>query len=487
MPQIKFDPVIGPQLLETITSALYEDPIIIFREYVQNSMDAYNNAIIEDKAHEFEGFLVDIKIDRAKRRIVITDNGYGIPQNKFLDEMINIGASKKPGLKNQVGFRGIGRLSAMPLCERLTFTNKVEGLSEVQRFWWDGSKFTKLLNQTSQKDFANTMNTIGHHLPSEKYKGDKDKHFFKVEITGYKEEIADAISGGDFKDRLCMMLPLKYSPQFKYQGEIKAKYQEFMEESIDTFSIDVSLDGHLLYKPYEDKDVLESGIVFWELKSPSKKTAVAEKMGILWFSFNRKMTARKTNETHGILVRSSNMLMGNEYSLANAVHHSNDYVTTPREITQMLIGVTGEMLIHSGRLRDNARRDWFKTDEGSAPLIAIIVDFLKRLHEYRYAASRFFTGKVNKDRFINAFTDLTNYDSEKFVSDIEKMKEEIDGSKETLELANVDIPGFPVTIKRFYERLMKCLREYYVNHGELEEFAKVRAFIKKDLLGEQKD
>ena len=39
------DSLIDARLLGTLTSALYEDPIIIFREYVQNSLDAYNEVI----------------------------------------------------------------------------------------------------------------------------------------------------------------------------------------------------------------------------------------------------------------------------------------------------------------------------------------------------------------------------------------------------------------------------------------------------------
>ena len=33
------EPTVSLRLLETLTSALYEDPIILFREYVQNSLD----------------------------------------------------------------------------------------------------------------------------------------------------------------------------------------------------------------------------------------------------------------------------------------------------------------------------------------------------------------------------------------------------------------------------------------------------------------
>ena len=43
---------IGKNLLETITSALYERPIVLFREYVQNSLDALIEAKAEGKDTE---------------------------------------------------------------------------------------------------------------------------------------------------------------------------------------------------------------------------------------------------------------------------------------------------------------------------------------------------------------------------------------------------------------------------------------------------
>jgi len=36
------------RFLETITSALYDEPLILFREYIQNSIDAYNAEIMSD-------------------------------------------------------------------------------------------------------------------------------------------------------------------------------------------------------------------------------------------------------------------------------------------------------------------------------------------------------------------------------------------------------------------------------------------------------
>lgn len=484
MAKIKIEPVIGPRLLETLTTALYEDPIIIFREYVQNSVDAYNKEIEIDESNIFEDFAVDIEIDRRKRNIQIYDNGYGIVEEEFLEKMTTIGASEKSKFIDQIGFRGIGRLSAMPLCKRLVFTNKPKGLNRCLIFTWDGEKFSELLDQGEEPDFAGTVERITD-IYEEEYHGSHDDHFFNVDIQGYKEEISELLKGDDFEERLCRVLPLRYSTEFAKQEQIKDKYREYMGQSPDKFSFVVKLDNKVLYKAYTDKDILESEIVFWELKYASRKKDIpGEKIGILWFSFNRLITARKKGEPYGILVRSKNMLMGDQYSLATAISPSKGaYVTTPRELTQALDGVTGEMLINSPRLNDNARRDWFSINEAYIELRYIITDFMKRLHNYRYAASRFFSDREkDREKIIKAYDELTtSYKPERFIVDISKLKDEMMTSKEVFEFANEDIPSFPITIKRFYERLIRCVHEYFKRNKKLEEFIKIRTLIKKDL------
>jgi len=281
MAKIKIALVIGPRLLETLTTALYEDPIIIFREYVQNSVDAYNMAIDTDQSNEFEGFSVDIRIDRKRCNIQILDNGYGIPEKEFLDKMTTIGASVKNRFINQIGFRGIGRLSAMPLCKRLKFINKPKGLNKCLIFTWDGEKFKELLNKEEEPAFNAMVERITD-ISEEDYPGDINDHFFHVEIQGYKEEISELLDSDDFKDRLSILLPLRYSTEFTKQERIKDKYQEFMRQSLDKFSFIVKLDNQILYKPYTDQDILESDILFWELKYASRKKGVpGEKIGIL--------------------------------------------------------------------------------------------------------------------------------------------------------------------------------------------------------------
>ena len=62
----------GARLLETLTSALYADPIIVFREYVQNAVDSFR------RSTDSREYVVDITIDISKKIVMIADNVLGI-------------------------------------------------------------------------------------------------------------------------------------------------------------------------------------------------------------------------------------------------------------------------------------------------------------------------------------------------------------------------------------------------------------------------
>ncbi len=468
---------LGVRLLETITSALYEDPIILFREYVQNSVDAYT-AAMRNPANAFVGFHTDITVDTAKRWITILDNGYGIPEDEFIGKMTRIGSGKGPA-NDQIGFRGIGRLSGMPFCSKLVFIDKPKGLAKSLRFSWNGDRFGELLNKEKDIDLDEAVGQITSK--SEKaYKGSVDNHFFRVELQGYNDDIANLLADKAFKFKLRQMLPLRYSPDFSHQEEIKSKYEQVMGESLDKYSFAVTLDGAPLYKVYGDNHVLESGIQFWELNYPSEKKGVPGKnIGILWFTFNKVMKASQKDAPYGILVRSKNMLMGDNDALAVAVVRSKtEYVSTFRELAQTLRGVYGEMLINSPRLRDNARRDWFRLDSNSIALTRIIVDFMRRLWTYRYTASDFFGGKQeDKDKVIKAFTELTTQPPPQQFSFVHEVRK-----GEVFKFADVDIPHLPLVVRRFYERLAKCLRDdYFKPQNQMKMFYEIRSLVKRKL------
>ena len=409
--------IVGKELLETITSALYEDPIILFREYIQNSVDAYKKAIKNDNKTDISDFQVSIEIDEEARKIIILDNGYGIYTNReFYTKMTSFGNSDKTDRSQYIGFRGIGRLSAMPFCNTLQFINKAEGSNIINICKWEGSKYRDLLNSDVDniESFESMIKKIAN-IYDEETKESLNEHYFKVIIDGYTAEVDDAIKNVNFEQRLRKMLPLKYSEDFSSSAKIVKKYNQFMAEDLNEYMYSVILNGKELRKNYtEARHVLESDIVFWEIRGKlGPNNRPGEKIGVLWFTFNKKITSNVNDNDYGILVRSKNILMGDNDTFADLCVNSKQYVSTYRELTQTLRGIYGELLINSINLRDNARREWFKTDEYSYFLKNIIIDFMKRLKEYRYCASKYYSNKEdeNKQHLTKALMELIDIDA----------------------------------------------------------------------------
>lgn len=469
----------GLRLLETLTSALYEDPIVFFREYVQNSADAFIRKPIE------EAFEIKINVDSEKKIIEFLDNGHGIDNNEFFDKMTSIGKSDKGKAIDQIGFRGIGRLSAMPFCSKLVFVNKVKNSNDLQIFSWNGDKYNKLLAQSKEDDLAKAIDEITEYKTIQ-YEGNNNEHFFRVELINYSEEIAELITAADFKSKLCRLLPLRYSESFVGKDQIHNHYREFMGDNLDKYEFSVLLNGEQLFKPYTNDNILESDIVYWDLSFEQISEEIpCEKIGVLWFTFNRKVYSNPIDSPRGILVRSKNMLLGNEYAIADSVTKgSSDYVATYRELTQTLNGVYGELLIDTTRLSDNARRDWFKIDTSSNQLRVILVDYMKKLKAYRYAASQAFNDKKarqKREKVIVAYKELTGgFDTKQFEKDFYAAPAPEKNTPNFI-YADDDIPRHSVTAKKFYEEIIEGLKNYFMeNEGDdgMESFIKVRTFLK---------
>ena len=491
--------IVGRNLLETITSALYESPIILFREYVQNSLDAYNNATKNEGKEKFPEFMVDINVDKVNRKITIVDNGYGIKsKQKFEKDMLSFGDSEKTDRSQFIGFRGIGRVAALPFCETLIFENKAENAASIDICTWQGAKYRDLLNSdtTDSRTFEQIVRNIVEieHKPCNV----DCTHYFKVEIINYSYEIDELLGQINFEDSLTRLLPIKYSDSFTSSDKIEKKYKEFMNENLSDFMCSVILDGKELRKNYtDDIHILDSDIIFWEIREKSTgNEKPGDKIGLLWFTFKRKMVASKDRKDrdYGIMVRSKNVLMGNNDTFAAICANSKEYVASYSELTATLRGVYGEFLINSQNLKDNARREWFKTDEYSVYLKYVIVDFMKRLYKYRYAASKYFRSNldekvdVKKMNLKSALIELVDVENNKIdlgdffrneVREAESAIEKADTLQRQLKYSSEDMPRQAQTKRKDYDELMIVVEEFFTREKLFDIFLKLRAYIKK--------
>lgn len=116
---------IGKFTLETLTSGMYERPKDIYREYIQNAVDAIDVAVADGLVKAAKA-RIDLEIDKEARSIRISDNGTGINVDYAGKYLLDIGHSPKR-FTNARGFRGIGRLAGLAYCRTLVFETSAFG------------------------------------------------------------------------------------------------------------------------------------------------------------------------------------------------------------------------------------------------------------------------------------------------------------------------------------------------------------------------
>ena len=107
--------LMGAGLLALVTTGLYNDPLSMYREYIQNAADAVSGSGTVAEAR------VEISIDVTHRRIRIRDNGPGLSRKDALGRLLPIGrSSKRLGIDR--GIRGIGRLAGLAFAKTVAYS-----------------------------------------------------------------------------------------------------------------------------------------------------------------------------------------------------------------------------------------------------------------------------------------------------------------------------------------------------------------------------
>jgi len=110
----------GMYLLETLTAGMYNEPLSIYREYIQNAVDSFD--LVRQTRRPGPKF-IEIDLDPLERYISIRDNAFGIPSGNAEKTLSRIGGSEKRKEKFR-GFRGIGRLGGLAFCDKAIFKTK---------------------------------------------------------------------------------------------------------------------------------------------------------------------------------------------------------------------------------------------------------------------------------------------------------------------------------------------------------------------------
>lgn len=341
--------VIGKDVLELLSSSMYLDPITIFREYVQNSADAIDEARHKGIINRSEPGRVDIRLDPIARTIQLRDNGSGIPSEEFTKRLTSFGASTKRGTTAR-GFRGVGRLAGLGYCQELIFRSRAPGDAMVSELRWDCRRLRSALRDISQQ--GDLISLVHEVVSTRRLDGEPwPTHFFEVELKGVIRHRNDRLlSASTVAEYLSQVAPVPFSPLFKFGAEIAEVLSKVAHMGDLELRI-VGIDGPIT-RPHQDR--LEIGDNrFDEFKEIEFKEIPAHDGGvaaIAWFLHHGYVGAIPAKaQVKGLRLRAGNVQVGDGALL-------EDLFAEPRFNAWSV----GEIHVLDKRITPNGRRDQFE-------------------------------------------------------------------------------------------------------------------------------
>jgi hypothetical protein len=440
---------VGKYTLESLTTGMYSDPKIVYREYIQNSVDSLENALSLGLL-EPQSMRIDIIVNEEDAYISIKDNGTGISAETAVSTLMNVGSSKKRNANNR-GFRGIGRLGGMSYCDTLVFTTSSEKETKKTIVSFDCKRLRKLLVPGEYEDMS--LATVLEEITTVEVLTEKaEKHYLIVEMKGVNG-FSDLLDIEAVKSYISQVAPLPYqSRHFIYTTQLK-EYLANNGYSIEEFPIFVGeneADLEPVYKPNKSRFRSDRGKkIVDEITSMSyfNVTINDELYALGWYGNCGWHGFLSDKELSGLRVRKGNILIGDSKTM-NAIFKEARF----NGWTQ------GEIFIVTDKLIPNARRDDFEQNDAYYKLIdklsnevgleitrtireasltrnnpnaKALREVEKRIGEASDAVAEGFNSTVDKEKLISTLTEsATSLNNLRVSNDLSPKKQELQGKIE---------------------------------------------------------
>ena len=409
---------VGAGILNIITESLYDKPIVVFREYVQNSIDSFKKSIVYCNKD-----ILKCNIISNKNSLYFLDNGQGISNSEFENEMTKIAYSKKRRFNN-IGYKGIGRLSGISYCQKLKFINILSYKeNRFQAYCIDCNSYNLIKEDESYNitSFKDLMNRIGKFSDveatvlneSEQTILDKHKDMFNVRDTGFLVimEKPNSILQQLFNDEniindLGWLLPVNFQKELYELDNIKILFKNLStkinNDIIPAESFNIYYNNVLIQRPIS-QDML---------RDYTCKCNFEYAVGFHCFRKDR-IIIEKENAFSGIRIYIDNMLLCDETELLPILQQYGLLEQSSNELLQSVRGI-GAMIYITDKMNilANARRTFIEINsENAIKFLENIAEFINRIYIARYALSKYSSGKKNinleKDK-LNTLKDAAN-------------------------------------------------------------------------------
>ena len=345
---------VGKYTLESLTTGMYSDPKIVYREYIQNSVDSLEHAVSLGMLEQ-QSMRIDIIVNADESYISIKDNGTGISAAEAAQTLMNVGSSKKRNANNR-GFRGIGRLGGMSYCNTLVFTTSAENEKVKTVVSFDCKKLRHLLFPGEYEDMSLSA-VLGEITTIETFPEKEEKHYLCVEMVDVNG-FSDLLDIDAAKSYISQVAPLPYqSRHFIYTSQLKSYLSDngYIIEEFPIFVGENESDLEPVYKPNKSRFRSDRGKRTVDEISSMKYfdvTVDGELYALGWYGNCGWYGFLSEKEISGFRVRKGNILIGDSHTM-NAIFKEARF----NGWTQ------GEIFIVTDKLIPNARRDDFEQND----------------------------------------------------------------------------------------------------------------------------
>ena len=364
---------IGSSILGLVTGGMYDNPLAIYREYIQNAVDALAR---DQKKSPGK---IEVTLDPQERTARIRDNGPGLSHKQSLKELLPIGRSNKC-IGTDRGFRGIGRLSGLAFASTVTFRTRRRRGDPVTRVVWTGMGSTAQSEWPAHAEEALQNCVTVETEPGETY----PDQFFEAEVSGISRHAAGTLLNEDaVRSYISEVCPVPMSPSFPFTPKVDElfDYDQLLTSQIVTVNDDPQ-PVHRQYGPsikFSDSRT-DDYKEFEEFRIPSLDGT--GKAAAVWVAHSSYTGAiPKSASVRGIRARFGNIQIGDE-SVFDHLFHEDRFNRW----------CVGEVHILDPHIIPNGRRDYFEPGPHLRNLENHLGPFFRSL------SSRCRTSSANRNR-----------------------------------------------------------------------------------------
>lgn len=417
---------IGKGILKICMGDNYTDATVVFREYVQNAIDAIYQAESMNLISDTDNY---VSINTQSGNVTIMDRGIGVKAEQIGPVLVDLGNSQKT--TSDIGQYGIGRLSGANWCDRIVFETSYHGENVCSVLAFDSKLARELVAKDDFQDCGDIMDKVTTY---ESKPEACEEHYFRVTLENVKDELRDEDA---VRNYLSFIAPVPYDDSFYDDCQKKAflQYPEFKQLSDNEKVCKVHLNGKPVVKPYMPTIYLDSKSL--KITPPSFFKISDEDFGDLawgWYSINEESRQMGEGVNYkGLRLRAKNMAVGTQDYLISCFKNPTDANY-----------VFGEVFVISDKIQPTGSRDGIKSSKEYTELQIRLKKKFKEINTVYNSMSKL--GSSALGPIIKAMTTIDEKSIELKSSDLAEeekaqIKNEIKQNRETVAKAKQEIPN----------------------------------------------